>query len=101
MQIVADVDRGSPRLIVCIVLPPHRTTTVQVHSVFNQPSILGDLLPHLQNQARKEAKNKSGTYCTVQLDGGSTTMLFVSRVRGELQYSSSCPLAGVLRPRCV
>ncbi|CAM9237533.1 unnamed protein product, partial [Hapterophycus canaliculatus] len=24
---------------------------LQIHSVFNQPSILGDLLPHLQNQA--------------------------------------------------
>ena len=26
----------------------------QIHSVFNQPSILGDLLPHLQNQVRRE-----------------------------------------------
>ena len=43
-----------------------RSERTQIHSVFNQPSILEDLLPHLQNQAR------------IQLELGTTSGLDLS-----------------------
>lgn len=48
--------------IVSRALRRRRSEHMQIHSVFNQPSILEDLLPHLQNQARIQLQlgTKSG-----------------------------------------
>lgn len=42
---------------------PSFSAAAQIHSVFNQPSILGDLLPHLQNQVEDAEANQTIDPC--------------------------------------